>query len=149
MNLLKLIAGLAIACMTTAAYSQGCAGHSAATTQTIAPDPMASLTKELNLTADQQKSFTTAMASCEKDCAAMASIKDEKEFTSKKESRFKESATAMRATLTSDQTKRFDEMNASGELMKLCCGGHGCCAGKTSGCCAGKHAEAPKSQGVQ
>ncbi len=149
MNALKLIAAVAIASMTTAMYAQ----TDAVATEAQAPgnDAMAMVSKQLNLSADQQATFTKLLSSCDKDCAAIASKGGEK-VGDRKMARFDRTIAAMKDVLNPDQQKMLDTMKAKGELSGLCAsGGKACCAGKSAkGCCAGKaHAEEKAPAKVQ
>ncbi len=136
MNALNLIAGLAFACLATGSYAQGCAGHASAKGGS---SDMASISKELNLTAEQQEAFTAALASCEKDCSAMASKGgDAKAIEAAKSDRFSTTVTSMKASLTPEQYKQLEAMHANGKLAGLCGDGKGCAKGAKAGCCAGK-----------
>lgn len=138
MKALNLIAGLAFACLATGTYAQGCSGHASAKT---GGSDMASISKELNLTSEQQEAFVGAISACEKDCSAMASKGgDAKAISTAKEDRFKTAITSMKTSLSAEQYKQLEEMHASGKLAGLCGGEKGCCSGKSAkgGCCAGK-----------
>ncbi len=136
MKALNLIAGLAFACLTTGTYAQGCAGHASAKGGS---SDMASISKELNLTAEQQEAFSTALSSCEKDCSAMAAKGgDAAAITTAKQDRFTTTVTSMKATLTPEQYKQLEAMHANGKLANLCGDGKGCAKGAKAGCCAGK-----------
>lgn len=137
MNALNLIAGLAFACLATGSYAQGCAGHASA--KGTGHADMASISKELNLTAEQQESFTTAIAACEKDCSAMASKGgDAKTISTAKNDRFTTAVTSMKASLSPEQFKQLEAMHANGKLAGLCGDGKGCAKSGKAGCCAGK-----------
>ncbi len=137
MKALNLIAGLAFACLATGTYAQGCSGH--ANAKGGGTSDMASISKELNLTAEQQESFMTALAACEKDCSAMASKGgDAKEIASAKQDRFTTAITSMKASLSAEQYKQLEAMHANGKLAGLCGDGKGCAKGGKAGCCAGK-----------
>ncbi len=136
MNALNLIAGLAFACLATGSYAQGCAGHASVKGGT---SDMASISKELNLTAEQQESFSSALAACEKDCSAMASKGgDAKAIETAKSDRFTTVVTSMKASLSPEQYKQLEAMHANGKLAGLCGDGKGCAKGAKAGCCAGK-----------
>ena len=151
MNAFKIIAGLALVCATATTNAQSCAGH--ANAKGGADHGMASVSKELNLTAAQQTAFTTALSACEKDCSAMASTDkkaDASAMAEKKAGRFNQVITSMKDVLSADQYAQLEKMNSSGKLMGLCGGEKGCCAGKAAkgACCAGKagaHAEPAKT----
>lgn len=137
MNAFNLIAGLAFACLTTGTYAQGCAGHANAKGHDHAD--MASISKELGLNDKQQEAFTAALASCEKDCAAMASKGgDAKAITAAKDDRFSKVVTSMKTVLSEEQYAQLETMHASGKLQGLCGGGKSCAGAGKSGCCAGK-----------
>lgn len=139
MKALNLIAGLAFACLATGTYAQGCTAHAHA--KGGGTSDMASISKELKLTAEQQESFTSAIMACEKDCSAMASKGgDAKEMASAKEDRFGKAIASMKTSLSAEQYKQLEAMHASGKLAGLCGGEKGCCAGKSAkgACCAGK-----------
>ena len=139
MKALNILAGLAFACLATGTYAQGCAGH--ANAKGGGTSDMASISKELKLTTEQQESFTGALAACEKDCSAMASKGgDAKAIASAKGDRFGTAISSMKASLSPEQYKQLEAMHASGKLAGLCGGEKGCCAGKTAkgACCAGK-----------
>src|SRR6188768_2678744 len=138
MKALNLLAGLAFACLATGTYAQGCAGHASASTKNGGSD-MASISKELNLTAEQQEAFTAAISACEKDCSAMAANGgDAKAIASAKEDRFTTAVTSMQPSLTTEQYKQLQTMHANGKLDGLCGDAKGCAKGGKSGCCAGK-----------
>ena len=133
---MNLIVGLAFACLATGSYAQGCAGHASAKGGT---SNMSSISKELNLTAEQQESFTTALAACEKDCSAMASKGgDAKAIETAKSDRFNTVVTSMKASLSPEQYKQLEVLHTSGKLAGLCGDGKGCAKGAKAGCCAGK-----------
>lgn len=136
MNVLNLLAGLAFACLTTGSYAQGCSGHASAAKGGGAD--MASISKELGLNDGQKEAFATALASCEKDCSAMASKGgDAKAIATAKEDRFNTAITSLKTSFTPEQYKQLEAMHASGKLASLC--GTGCSKdGKAGGCCAGK-----------
>lgn len=135
MKALNLIAGLAFACLATGTYAQGCSGH--ANAKGGGTSDMASISKELNLTSEQQESFVTALAACEKDCSAMASKGgDAKTIATAKDDRFKTALTSLKTSFTPEQYKNLEAMQANGKLAGLC--GEGCAKGGKAGCCAGK-----------
>ena len=138
MNALNLIAGLAFACFATGTYAQGCSGH--ANAKGGGTSDMASISKELKLTAEQQEAFTAAIASCEKDCSAMASKGgDAKAITTAQSDRFTTAVTSMKTSLSPEQYKQLEAMHANGQLAGLCSSGKGCAKGAgKGGCCAGK-----------
>jgi len=157
MNALKLIAGLAFVCLAGTGYAQGCAGHAQVGKGGAGYD-MATVSKELNLTEEQQTAFTEALTSCEKDCAAMASTgkaKDPAGLAEGKATRFNAALASLKSVLNADQYTKLQEMNTSGKLAGLCGGGDAKGCGKSSakgGCCAGKAgasaqpAKAPKAE---
>ncbi len=138
MNLMNLVAGLAFACFATGTYAQGCGSHASAAKGN--PSDMATVAKELKLTAEQQEAFTTALAACEKDCAAMASKGgDAAAITTAKEDRFKSAVASMKGTLSEEQYKQLEAMHASGKLAGLCGDSKGCGKGSgKAGCCSSK-----------
>ncbi len=150
MKALNIIAGLALVCVAATTSAQSCAGH--ANAKGGANYDMASLSKELKLTAEQQTAFSTALSACEKDCSAMASSEKKMDagmMAEKKSGRFNQVITSMKDVLNADQYAQLEKLNTSGKLMGLCGGEKGCCAGKAAkgACCAGKpgaHAEPAK-----
>lgn len=135
MNALNIIAGLAFACLTTGSYAQGCAGH--ASTKGGGGADMASISKELGLNDSQKEAFAAALASCEKDCSAMASKGgDAKAMATAKDDRFNTAISSLKTSFTPEQYKSLEAMHASGKLAGLC--GEGCVKGGKGGCCAGK-----------
>lgn len=144
MKITKWIACLAFAGLAGSSYAQSCAGHAHAE----GGHDMASISKELGLTTEQQAAFTKALDACQKDCTAMAS-KGGDEVGEKKQARFNEVIVSMKEQLKPQQFSKLEAMNAAGQLNGLCGeGGKGCCAGKSAAsgksCCAGKaHAAAP------
>lgn len=144
MKILNLVAGAAFAILTTGIQAQSCAGHAKATAP--GEDGMTMLTRELNLSAEQQKAVSAALDACHKDCADMASANAKaspEELSEKRVARFSTAVEAMKASLKPDQAKKLDELNSAGKLSSMCAtdAKGGCCAGKaakTGGCCAGK-----------
>lgn len=137
MKALNLLAGLAFACLATGTYAQGCSGHASA--KSGGTSDMASISKELKLTSEQQEAFTAAMSSCEKDCSAMASKSgDAKDIAAAKSDRFSQAIASMKTVLSAEQYKQLETMNANGQLAGLCGDGKGCAKGGKSGCCSGK-----------
>ena len=144
MNALKLIAGLALACMTTGSFAQ-CSGHAKEGAKADMSDAgMSMLTKELSLSVDQQTAVSTALNACHKDCSDMASASKDmttEDMATKKQARFATAVEAMKTSLTKEQAAKLDELNKSGKLNILCSAdGKGCCAGKAAkgACCADK-----------
>jgi hypothetical protein len=151
MNALKMIAGLALACMTTGSFAQ-CSGHAKEGAKAdMGNAGMSMLTKELGLSADQQTAVTAALNACEKDCSDMASASTEmttEDMAAKKQARFASAVEAMKTSLNPEQVAKLDALNKSGKLNSLCAAnGKGCCAGKSAkaACCADK----AKSAGLQ
>jgi hypothetical protein len=142
MKILNLVAGAAFVLLTSGLQAQSCSGHAKA----AAPgdDGMSMLARELNLTAEQQKSVSAALDACHKDCADMASASTSPEqLSEKKMARFSTAVEAMKASLKPEQVQKLDELNKAGKLSGLCSADakSGCCAGKAAksgGCCAGK-----------
>ncbi len=144
MNALKLIAGLALAWMTTGSFAQ-CSGHAKEGAKADMSDTgMSMLTKELGLSVDQQTAVSTALSACQKDCSDMASANKEmttEDMSTKKQARFATAVEAMKTSLTKEQVAKLDALNKSGKLMSLCSAdAKGCCAGKAAkgACCADK-----------
>jgi hypothetical protein len=151
MNALKLIAGLALACMTTGSFAQ-CSGHAKAGAKTdMGNAGMSMLTKELGLSAEQQTAVSAALDACHKDCNDMAMASKDmttEDMTAKKEARFASAVEAIKASLTKEQAVKLDALNKSGKLTSLCSAdAKGCCAGKAAkgACCADK----AKAEGLQ
>lgn len=149
MKVLNIIAAAAFALAVNVLQAQSCGGHAKAAA--AQEDGMSMLVRELNLTAEQQKSVSAALDACHKDCESMASASTKatpEELTEKRTARFSTAMDAMKASLKPEQAKKLDELNASGRLTSLCGTGAkaGCCAGKAAksgGCCAGKAGHAP------
>ena len=149
MKALNLIAGLVFACLATGTYAQSCAGHAQADAA-AGKTTVESLSKELDLDAKQQEALKSALATCEKDCAAFAA-KDvpAEQLTGMKKDRFNEAIASLKGSLSSEQFARLDAMNQKGQLSGLC-GTQGCAKGAKAGCCAGKAGAqaAPQKTGV-
>lgn len=144
MNALKLIAGLALACMTTGSFAQ-CSGHGKEGAKAEMSDPgMSMLTKELGLSADQQTAVSAALTACHKDCSDLSSASKDmttEGMAAKKEARFASAIEAMKTSLTKEQAIKLDALNKSGKLNGLCSSdAKGCCSGKAAkgACCADK-----------
>ncbi len=151
MNALKLIAGLALACMTTGSFAQ-CSGHAKEGAKAdMSNAGMSMLTKELGLSADQQTAVSAALNACHKDCSDMASASKDmttEDMAAKKDARFASAVEAMKTSLTPEQVTKLDALNKSGKLASLCSvDGKGCGSGKAAkgACCADK----AKTAGVQ
>ena len=98
---------------------------------------MASISKQLGLNDSQKEAFSAALASCEKDCSAMASKGgDAKAIATAKDDRFNTAITSLKTSFTPEQYKDLEAMHANGKLAGLC--GAGCAKGGKAGCCAGK-----------
>lgn len=143
MKLLNIIAAAAFVLAAGSMQAQSCGGHAKAAA--AQEDGMSMLTRELSLTADQQKAVSAALDACHKDCESMASASTKAtpdELAGKRSARFSTAVEAMKASLKPEQAKKLDELNANGRLSSLCGSGAkaGCCAGKakTAGCCSGK-----------
>ncbi len=135
MNLFKSFTVAAIICTTTASFAQS-GTTNVSTTAAAHEDGVAMLTRELKLDAKQQKAVADVFASCEKDCAAMAST-GKGDATGGKQARMNKMLSDVNSTLTADQQKQFDKLKADGKLAGLC-DSKGCCSGKAKGaCCAG------------
>jgi hypothetical protein len=148
MKFLNLIAAAAFAIAVNGLQAQSCGGHAKAAAQ---EDGMSMLVRELDLSAEQQKSVSAALDACHKDCEGMASASTKaspEELTAKRTARFSTAVESMKASLKPEQSKKLDELHASGRLASMCGTGSkaGCCAGKAAksgGCCAGKSGHAP------
>lgn len=143
MNLLKTITGIALICATGTTYAQGCAGHANAGKAT--GYDMATLSKELKFTAEQEATFTRALSVCQKECSAMgtaSTTEDAEILTKRKSERFNETVLTMSKVLDKDQYSKLEAMHKSGQLAGLCgtgATGKGCASGAAKGgCCAGK-----------
>lgn len=150
MHLKKFLAGLALLCVTGVVRAQGCGDHAQA--KMSSNEGMATVTRTLNLNADQQATFTKALDACSKDCATVTG--EDEGAKAKRTARFDAALTSMRASLDAEQAKKFDAMKEKGELKSLCAdGGKAGCGKAAAGkaCCAGKaHAAADTpAQGVQ
>lgn len=148
MKTMKLIAGVAFACLMHLSYAQ-----TGTASDAHDGDAMATISKELALTPEQQSSFTKAMDACQRDCASIDARGQEKGADMKKQ-RGEQLMTNLRAMLTAEQAKKWDAMKAKGDLNALCgADGKACCAkGGGRACCAGHAkptADAEQSKGLK
>jgi len=149
MKALNLIAGLAFACMATTTWAQNCAGHGHASA-TEGKTTVESVGKAVQMNEKQMQAFKLALATCEKDCMAMAS-NDEKgsaKMAVVKQDRFNQAIASMKDHLEEAQYVKLETMRKNGELAGLCSADCSAKAGK-SGCCAGKSGSAKSTTGAK
>src|SRR5262245_5578034 len=94
----KFLAGLSSLCITDIIRAQSCGEHAA---HMASNEGMATVTRTLNLTTDQQATFGKALDACQKDCATVQG--EQADAKAKRAARFDSALASMRASLDAEQ----------------------------------------------